>query len=322
VRTGGPILLVMLVAVAAGCGSHSKKDAAPSGPAVPWIAKKPAVLDERAAVSTLCRASDLTIASQIGFEALRDGGIAAVPIRNTSTHTCRLTGRPSVRILKKNGPMQVQTAIAPPIAIFPDVSYPDSHILALRPNELAALTIEWDNWCDPLIPGKPHIPPSGIRITLPGGRGSLTADYNAVPGCTRPKDPSNLGVGPFQSPNIVPGTPWTPGLIQATVPDQPVHGRRGGVLRFRVVLRNRSDATVRFGRCPSYMQQLAPAGKVEVFELNCAAAHPIAPGKSLAFAIQMQVPAKAPTGPNGLFWALDAFGARQPSINVRAVVDG
>ena len=44
-------------------------------------------------------------------------------------------------------------------------------------------------------------------------------------------------------------------------PGQPVHGRRGRLLRFRVVLRNRSRTTATFEHCPAYIEQLAPSGQ-------------------------------------------------------------
>src|SRR5262249_34713551 len=121
-----------------------------------------------------------------------------------------------------------------------------------------------------------------------------------------------------------PAAPWTSanGAIKATVANQPVHGKRGDLLRFVVVLQNTSRATVSFTRCPSYVQQLVPAGQVEVHVLNCARAQPIAPGKREAFAMQIRVPKDAPVGGNGLFWGLDPFGAKTPTINGRATVDG
>ena len=105
------------------------------------------------------------------------------------------------------------------------------------------------------------------------------------------------------------------------MPGQPIHGRRGATLRFRVVLTNLSRTTVRFDRCPAYVRQLVPRGKVEVYELNCAAAHPIAPGKSLAFAQELRVPKDALIGKNGLFWELDPFGARAPQVHARVTID-
>ena len=83
------------------------------------------------------------------------------------------------------------------------MTYPASALLALRPGEAGDVTISWDNWCDPVIEGKPRVPPSALRITLPGGRGSVDADYNAVPPCLDPSAPSTIGVSPFQ-PNLVP----------------------------------------------------------------------------------------------------------------------
>jgi len=105
------------------------------------------------------------------------------------------------------------------------------------------------------------------------------------------------------------------------VPGQPVHGRRGRLLRFRVVLKNRSRTAATFGRCPAYIAQLAPAGRVEAHQLNCAAAHPIAPGKSLAFAMRVRVPRNAALGTNGLFWELDPFGLHSAQLHARVTID-
>jgi hypothetical protein len=71
---------------------------------------------------------------------------------------------------------------------------------------------------------------------------------------------------------------------------------------------------------PAYTEQLAPSGRVETHQLNCAAAGPIAPGKSVAFAMRINVPPKAPLGTNGLFWELDPFGSRNPQLHARATI--
>ena len=249
------------------------------------------------------------------------GGYAVIPVRNTGTSPCRLTGRPRVRLVKQGGPVQVQRLIAPAPSTFPEVTYPRSSLLALRPGETAAVTVSWTNWCDLKVPGKPHIPPKALRITLPLGRGHLDADYNAVPPCLDPKVPSQLGASMFQTTPVPRGKPWSNALLTATVPGRPLHARRGGVLHYRVVLRNRGTTTARFDRCPAYAEQLVPAGKIESYRLNCGGAHAIAPGKSLAFAMQVAVPRKALLGANGLFWALDPFGAAAPLLNVRVIVE-
>lgn len=198
------------------------------------------------------RASDLGVRSQVRFVPRLTGGIALVTIENRGGRACRLTGRPRVRLVKGGGPAQVQRPIPTTPASFPETPYPPTSLLALRPGEYGALTITWDNWCDPVVAGKARVPPSALRITLPGGRGSIDADYNAVPSCVDPTAPSTIGVSVFQ-PNLIPTRerPWTDAFLRASVPDQPVHARRGGILRFRIVLENLSHTTARFGRCPA-----------------------------------------------------------------------
>jgi hypothetical protein len=313
--------LVLLLAFAAGCDSGSKKaQPGATGPAVPWTPAPPPQLPERAAVSRLCRADSLAVRGQVRFIARLQGGIALVSVWNTGKRACRLTGRPRVRLVHKGGPVQLQHAIPTTPSNFPEVAYPASSLLALRPGESAGVTVSWDNWCDLRVPGKPHVPPSALRIILPAGRGSVDADYNAVVPCLDPKSPSVVGVSRFQ-PTLVPrrGRPWSDAFVRASVSGVP-HARRGGILRYRVVLRNTSKIAASFERCPAYVQQLVPAGKVEVYELNCRAAQPIAPGKSLAFGMQLRVPRGSPLGPNGLFWELDPFGISAPRLHTRVVV--
>ena len=314
-------LLVLPLAFAAGCDSSSSKKAQPPPPAVPWVAAVPAQVAEREPVARACRASDLKAPKQVQFVPRLQGGVALVPLRNASSSACRLTGRPGVIFVHDGGPVQVQKPFPTTPANFPETTYPASSLLALRSGESGDVTIAWDNWCDPVVQGKPHVPPSALRITLPARRGSIDTDYNAVPPCIDPNSPTTIGVSVFQ-PNLIPaGRPWTKAFLRASVPRQPVHGKRGGTLRFRVVLTNGSQTTVRFGRCPAYAQQLVPSGRVEAYTLNCKAAHAIHPGKSLAFAMQLHVPQNAPLGANGLFWELDPFGGQAPQAHARVTID-
>jgi hypothetical protein len=316
------IALVLPAALAAGCSSGSDKQVQqPLAPAVAWTSTPPPQVAERKPVERACRASELKVPAQVKFVPRLQGGIALAVVRNTGMRACRLTGRPRVTFVKKGGPVQVDRPTATTPSNFPDVTYPQSSLLALRPGESAALTVSWDNWCDLVVKGQPHVPPSALRITLPAGRGVLDADYNAVPPCIDPSAPSTIGVSVFQASLIPSGRPWTKSLLVASVPRQPVHAKRGAILRYRVVLKNRFGGTVRFDTCPAYIQQLAPRGQIEAFDLNCAAAHPIRPGKSLAFAMRLRVPKHAPLGPNGLFWELDPFGGRGPQVHARVVVE-
>lgn len=270
-------------------------------------------------MATRCRASQLRLPQQVRFVPRLNGGIALVTLRNAGRRACRLIGRPRVHFVHKGLPAQVQTKVATTLSTFPDVPYPDSSLLALQPGEDGAVTVTWDNWCDPTT-GKRRKPPSAIRVTLPDGGGSLDADYNAVPQCIDPTTPSTIGVSVFQASLVPGGRPWTDAFLRASIPDLPLRARRGGVLRFDVVLENLSQTAARFARCPAYVQQLAPAGRQQAYLLNCSAAHPIAPGASLAFAMRVHVPANAPLGHNGFFWMLDPFGGRGPELSVRVNV--
>jgi hypothetical protein len=321
VRASALVLLFATGIAAAGCGSSkARHQSAVAEAAVPWTSAQPPQLAARDAVSRRCRAADLRLPDQVKFAPQLDGGIALVALLNAGRYACRLTGRPSVRFVHAVPPRQVQKSVPPTATTFPEVPLPASSLLALRPGEVAALTVSWDNWCDPQIKGKPRVPPKAIRITLPGRGGSLETDYNAVADCIDPSRPSTIGVGAFQPSPIPPGRRWTDAFVRASIPDQPLRARRGGVLHFRVVLKNLSQTAAGFGRCPAYVQQLAPAGRLEVYSLNCKAAHPIAPGKTAAFAMRIAVPHDAPLGHNGLFWLLDPFGEQGPELNVRVNV--
>ncbi|WP_028067668.1 DUF4232 domain-containing protein [Solirubrobacter soli] len=315
------VALVASLTFVGGCGNSSDPGSQIKGPVVPWTSSRPAQLADRAPVSTPCRAADLAVHGQVEFAAYGNGGgIAVIALQHKGTQPCRLEGSPQVRLVKKGGPKQVNSAIQRPPVIFPDTAYPLSSLLAIRPGEYAGLTITWDNWCDPQIPGKERVAPSAVRITLPNGAGHLDADYNAVPPCSDPNRPSTIGVSPFETAKIQPVPAWTSASVKASIPDQPVRARRGGLLHFVVVLENTSHQTIGFDRCPSYVQQLVPSGQVEVHTLNCAAAKPIAPGGREAFAMEIRVPKDAPAGGNGLFWGLDPFGAKQPQLHARATV--
>jgi uncharacterized protein DUF4232 len=316
--------LVTPLVLVAGCGGSKEAGLKVDGPVVPWIPNQPAELVERAPASTACQGADLAVTGQVDFVSNgKGGGIAVIALKNKGSKECRLEGRPSVKLVHPGEPKQVNAPIDRPPVIFPDTAYPLSSLLAIQPGEIAGLTVTWTNWCDPQIPGKKRVAPSAFRITLPNGTGHIDADYNAVPACLDPKNPSTLEVSPFETAKVKPLPPWTAanGAINASVANQPVHGKRGEMLRFTVVLENTSRATVGFDRCPSYVQQLVPTGQVEVHVLNCAHAQPIAPGKREAFAMEIRVPKNAPIGGNGLFWGLDPFGAKAPTINARAIVD-
>jgi hypothetical protein len=245
-------------------------------------------------------------------------------LRNAGPAACRLTGRPDVQLVGAvPAPEQRQTQLPAQPAAYPAVVPHDSTLLAVPPGGSVTVEVDWRNWCVATTSGKP-VPPRAVRLSLPDGTGTVDVPYNAVPPCETPTAPTTLGVRPFQ-PAALPATaPWTSSVLQATI--QPLSGtgkltgKRGATARFVVELRNPSGPPASFERCPLLVELLAPAGRPEVHQLNCAAAKPLPAGGALRFEMRVEVPADAPTGDNGLFWTLDPTGNRGPQAVSRIVV--
>jgi hypothetical protein len=319
---------LLLAATVMGCDSKRRSKHAAL---VPWTATTPDALRERTVVpAARCRASQLRVEGRgFLFQPAAVGGTGTVVLRNAGSRSCRLDGRPGVRFVgAPASPRQRQIALPPSVPSFPKIVPPGSTLLALAPGRKVTLTVDWRNWC---VPGaaharKPLVPPRGVRVTLAGDGGSLVVDYNAVTPCDNPARPSTIGVRPFQPAALaLPGS-WTTTPVRAKVltvtgEAPPLHGRRGGVVRYAVELRNASrTSTARFDRCPIVLELLAPAGTAEIHSLNCSAAAPLRPGAAERFEMRIRVPADAPFGPNGLFWVLDAGGAQPLEVVSRLVV--
>jgi len=328
-RTWGATPLALLCAVAvllAGC-SATHRGPASKLPLVPWDGAVPPQLQARHVVpASPCRASRLrVVGAGFLFQPAVAGGSGSVTLRNAGPGACRLTGRPDVRLVGAvPAPQQRQVVLPAEPPAFPAVAPPGATLLALPAGGTATLGVDWRNWCVPRGRKAPT-PPRAVRITLPGGRGSIDAGYNAVPTCDAPGQPATIGVRPFQPSPVRGTTPWTTGIVQATIQPlsggaSPLQGKRGEVVRFAVRLHNASAAAVRFDRCPLLIQMLAPAGRPEVHQLNCRAASPIQPAGSLRFEMRIQIPANAPAAGNGLFWELDPTGTQGPQAVSRLVV--
>jgi Domain of unknown function (DUF4232) len=319
-RTPAALVLVLLAALVAGC--RGGQGAAPP-PDVPWAGQVPAELvPHPVAPAPRCRAARLRVlgAGLLFQPAAGGGGTGTLRLRNAGAAPCRLDGRPGVAFVGASpAPAQRQVALGAGTPPFPALLPPAAGLLALPPGGVATLGVDWRNWCEP---GTRPVPPRAARLTLPGGGGVLEVGYSAVTSCVDPARPSTVGVRPFQpAPLATPGA-WTPLRVQAAIEPAP-HARRGQPATYTVELRNASTTgTLRFDRCPTVAQYLAPAGATEAHLLNCAAARPLPPGAALRFQMRLVVPAGAPLGPNGLFWALDATGSQPLEVVSRLVVDG
>jgi hypothetical protein len=324
--------LALALVLPAGCRSQpADRVATPS--LVPWTDAGPPELVERPVpAAPRCRPAQLRVAGAgFAFQPAEggSGGTGTARLRNAGPGPCRLDGRPTVRFVgAAKSPSQRQVPLPPGPPSFPKVLPPAATLHALAPGAAATLTIDWRNWCVPgAARGGPLAPPKAARVTLPGGTGSLDLDYSAVTSCADPTQPATVGVRPFQPAALANPAGWTNVRVQAAVRtrsggEPPLHGRRGELVSFAVELRNPNrETTVHFDHCPVLAELLVPAGTAELHQLNCAAATPIPPGGALLFEMRLLVPAAAPAGPNGLFWALDATSSQPLTVVSRLIVD-
>jgi hypothetical protein len=345
VRLAGMLTLLCagVVAVAvAGCSASRATVAAPPQHVIAWDDAVPSQLQPPPVpAAPACRAAQLRLAGS-GFQFVAGvvGGTGAVALRNAGPGRCALTGYPTVRLVgAPRAPAQRQVDLPAQAPSFPQAVEPAATLRALAPGATAILSIDWSNWCVPGLarspgaagsPGaarsaKPQVPPRAVRVTLAEGLGSLDVNYNAVPACDAPGQPSTIDVRPF-APAPLPATqPWTTANVKATIespdgPGFPLTARRGQVARFIVRLQNASPIAVRFGGCPLLAEALPPSGQTEIHQLNCRPAGLIMPGRSLFFDMRVRVPSGAPLGKNGLFWELDPTGAQYPEAVTGLVV--
>jgi hypothetical protein len=189
----------------------------------------------------------------------------------------------------------------------------------------------WSEWCPPGTPpgGSIGRRPDAIVLTLPHGRGELRLRPARAPRCDLPSARSTLSVGPF-APRQREPSPTTQLPLRATIVGVPLpesklkpptlRARRGGLLRYEIVVTNVSRRTVDFERCPAYLEQLAPQGRALVYVLNCRPAGAIGPGAHATFAMVLRVPRTAPRGANGLFWELGPTTYLPPTAAARVLV--
>ena len=320
------VLLILLAVLLTGCAS-AHHDPGADVRLVPWDGAVPAALQERAVAGAApCQASGLKVIGRgFQFAATLSGGTGELTLRNVGPGPCRLTGRPDVRIIGAvPAPRQRQLPLPAQAPQFPAVAPPVSALAAVSPGGVVTLTVDWRNWCVPRTSRTP-VPPKAVRLTLPGGGGTLDAGYNAVPSCDTAGADSTLGVRPFQPAPLAATPPWSATVVQASVValsgrKAELTARRGDTARFAVQLHNPSAAPVSFQRCPLVVEMLAPAGRPEAHQLNCRAAGQIPARGSLRFDMRIHVPDDAPTGTNGLFWELDPTGSQGPEVVSRITV--
>jgi hypothetical protein len=156
----------------------------------------------------LCMSSQLNVMGGRQGEATTAAGL--LEFVNISAKPCRLLGVLRLQLAKPSGLLLTPISYGPPSEAMTSA--------VLSPTSEAELMTNWSNWCG-VRPGSLH-----IKITLPGGAGSLVApfdgppNYNMVPQCINKKRGSKFSiVGGYRQRNFPSGSSTSPATVTGTV---------------------------------------------------------------------------------------------------------
>lgn len=116
------------------------------------------------------------------------------------------------------------------------------------------------------------------------------------------------------------GTLNWPTLVSGVSAPETVHA--GGVLRYRVTLRNNGPEPVALRPCPAFEQTLsalAGGGMLQSrHQLDCDAIGTLRPEEEIALEMRMDVPSTFGPGPVNLFWSMEGGVDTQTSLAIVA----
>jgi hypothetical protein len=291
------------------------KSTGPTADIVPWSSEtpQPFITPAPAAPSDAAAcAVDQVSAGVAGWQGATGSMLGGFLIWNTSGEPCRLTGRPSIAIRDATGHRLAVTNIpAPEPPLRPIVlpaNQPAPVLFEEAPGGLAQVTIQWFNWC-----GADPAEPMSLAITLPeGGVLQTPVVMGGVPRCDEASTGSSVSVAAF---GATPGpSPSDPAAVPAEalkvaleVPDQATAGQ---TLHYVIALTNPTASAIGLRPCPAYMERVnAVGGGVAVdYLLDCAGVPTIAPGASVRFAMELDIPASMPSSDEAaIVWSLDPY---------------
>jgi hypothetical protein len=182
---------------------------------------------------------------------------------------------------------------------------------------LALLNIEWYDCHQPRA--------ASLTLSLPGAAGSFHVGFN-VTGAYSPACwpghlvPATLNRGAFAPTGA---TPATEVVIDVTADMfTQTAARPASTLVFYVRLTNVDRTTYTLDPCPDYTEFLANKQPFGSFQLNCATAGPIAPGRAITFEMRLALPSTTPVGLTQLSWSLQDSRAGDPSATESVFVQG
>lgn len=271
-------------------------------PAPPYSAPSPFYTPPPRTDARPCHSSDLATAADT------PGALAGsldydVVFTNTSATSCILRGAPtSLHGVTSDG---VQHPI--------DASTQRSDLLVpanMPPGGHTRLLINSQHECDAAMGS--HRGPSyqQLVIGLPGG-GTVRApafdpgpDGGAALAGYRfdcpPVGISSFGVNPPE-----PTYPKPPLAGARATLELPTAVRAGSTLHYVVDLANPTSHDIAISPCPGYIQYTTDFDRPvkQTYALNCDTVHAIAAGKTVRYAMQLAVPANAPTGTATIYWS-------------------
>ena len=266
----------------------------PSPSGVPWIAAQPSPTPTAQVATSACSASALTATSFTphGLATVNGPVTFAATLSPRSSAACSLPSAPTATFYTSGGG-QISLALEP--------GGPQSSPVTLASSTGPATVILY-------LGGYSSAPPfTGVSITLSDGsqlRVPLeTANVSWFNGgSSSPFYSVTITVPSSSSPASAPANALSPTLRTGglAIPGQPYD--------FAVTLTNTGASTVSLSPCPSYEEGFKGVGSFDGFgvsyQLNCAAAAPIAAGSSETFEMEVPVPASMPAGRDEFTWSI------------------
>ncbi len=245
-----------------------------------------------------------------------------VLLSNRSASPCRLEGTPQVLLRTSAG----RTISLPQANVLPPWLRTPPGPALMAPNSpdpqpekgsqvgWGQASLVYSMWDCPA-----NTPFSMVLIVLPNQRGTLPlpADGGGYSwgGQCEGATVQRMAVGPF-----VPTEPppiWVEKSLLSITVKLPDHVRAGQTLHYQLVLTNASGAPFHFhGECPGYTEDASRTGHKNVANhgLNCSGVGWLGPDESLTFAMEFDIPADMPPGPDFLTWSMHyAYGGGQAS---------
>lgn len=260
----------------------------PSPSPSPYPSANPSDLNVRA-----CQGADLT-AEMVHSAGAAGNNLAYWKFTNVSATPCRLEGVPDIRLLDSAGNQLPATTGLDPCFMESAVQCAATIAAVLAPGGAAGLATT-----EPNVPPTCPTTSATLVFELPYKGGDVPVQWAGDSSC------AHIGVGRFQPQDLVTPTPMPHPDLSAKLllPDS---ATAGATLEFTVELSNNGGEPFSFGAlCPNYIIIVGPKSAGGAHALNCQPVPQIAPGASVTFSMQGDIPVEVPGGSYSVDWLLD-----------------